>query len=85
MIKNGVLVRGSLRPVSMSLIREFYTSVSGIISLPVVRWIAESVLLLVVGKIGIQLKDLLFTYEFAVQPIVIREIVSLSFDFFFLI
>lgn len=54
-----------------------WVSPEGSISLPVVRWIAESVLLLIVGKLGIQLKDVLSTYEFAMQPIAIREIIGL--------
>ncbi|CAI2349869.1 unnamed protein product [Caenorhabditis sp. 36 PRJEB53466] len=54
-----------------------WLSPEGTISLPAVRWIAESVLLLIVGKLGIQLEDLLFTYEFAMQPIAIREMADL--------
>ncbi|PIC37281.1 hypothetical protein B9Z55_015964 [Caenorhabditis nigoni] len=54
-----------------------WVSPEGSVSLPVVRWIAESVLLLIVGKFGIQMKDVLSTYEFAVQPIAIREIIGL--------
>ncbi|EGT48614.1 hypothetical protein CAEBREN_25488 [Caenorhabditis brenneri] len=54
-----------------------WVSPEGAISLPVVRWIAESVLLLIVGKLGVKLEDVISTYEFAVQPLAIREIIGL--------
>uniref|UniRef100_A0A1I7TQH7 B-block_TFIIIC domain-containing protein n=1 Tax=Caenorhabditis tropicalis TaxID=1561998 RepID=A0A1I7TQH7_9PELO len=54
-----------------------WVSPEGTISLPVVRWIAESVLLQIIGKLGILLEDVITTFEFAVQPIAIREIIGL--------
>uniref|UniRef100_A0A8R1IJ40 Uncharacterized protein n=2 Tax=Caenorhabditis japonica TaxID=281687 RepID=A0A8R1IJ40_CAEJA len=54
-----------------------WISPEGAISLPVVRWIAESTLLTIVGKPGILLKDVLFTYEFVLQPVSVQEIIDL--------
>ncbi|KAF1759618.1 hypothetical protein GCK72_016085 [Caenorhabditis remanei] len=54
-----------------------WVSPEGTISLPVVRWITESILLLIIGKVGIQMKDVISNYEFAIQPVAVREIISL--------
>ncbi|CAI5448942.1 unnamed protein product [Caenorhabditis angaria] len=49
----------------------------GGVCLATVRWMAESVLLTIVSKLGIQLSDLHFQFEFAIQPVVLRELIDI--------
>ncbi|CAI4224981.1 unnamed protein product [Auanema sp. JU1783] len=54
-----------------------WTLPNGTVCESTVRWMSESVLMLIIANPGIPMRDIRFRYEFAVQPAVVEDILSL--------